>query len=80
MCLAINTTSTFWGGGGGGGGGGRLHWIKKQSSCECLLEHRESSGAKIMMRGPIVHQLCKQRNKDEFHISALLFSTAGTLP
>ena len=34
-----------------------LHWIEKWSSCGRLLEHLESFGTKIIMRGPIVREL-----------------------
>ena len=51
-------------------------WIEKQSSRGRLLEHLESFGTKIMLRGPIVYQLCKQRTRettilDEFCILLL---------
>ena len=38
-----------------------LPWIKKWSSHGHLLEHLESSGTKIMMRWPIVHQMCRNK-------------------
>ena len=34
-----------------------LHWIEKPSGCGHLLEHLESSGTEVMMRGPVVHHL-----------------------
>ena len=34
-----------------------LNWIEKRYSRGHLSEHLESSGSKIMMRGPIVSQL-----------------------
>ena len=43
-------------------------WIEKLSHRGRLLEHLESSGTKIMMRGPIVRHLCvgkyRETNKD----------------
>ena len=30
------------------------YWNEKLSSCRCAVKHLESSGSKIMMRGPIV--------------------------
>ena len=34
-----------------------LHWIEKLSSCGRLLVYLQSSGIKIMMRGPTVCQV-----------------------
>ena len=47
----------------GGGGVAVLYWVEKRSSCGHLLEHWESYGTNITMRGLIVRQLCEGRNR-----------------
>ena len=66
------------------GGMGEFHKIKKQSSRRSLLENLESSGAKIMMRGPMYYTpvmrgkiQCSKHHEDEFW--EFFFNTAGTL-
>ena len=39
-------------------------WIEKQRRQEHELEHLNSFGTEIMMRGHIVRQLCDQRNRN----------------
>ena len=47
-----------------------LHWIEKQSGRGRLLDHLESFGTKIMIRGPIVHQLRVEWNRNkQVHIN-----------
>ena len=77
--MGFDDTCHFW---------SQVSWfyrIEKQSSRERALEHVESSGTKIMMRGP-----SKQRNRETdklnleeeyhvFHTVKVLF-VAGLLP
>ena len=66
-----------------------LHWIEKKSSHGCALEYLESSGTKIMMCGPIVHQLYELGNREKrnqtkmnffiFHTLTLIFCATGLL-
>ena len=55
-----------------------FHWMAKRSHHECLLEHLESSGTKIVKQGPIVRQLCVGRNRHATLDSE--FSVFFTLP
>ena len=44
-------------------------WIEKRSSHGRALEHLESSGTKIMMRGPVVRLSCQRKTTPEKHRS-----------
>ena len=39
-----------------------LYWMEKQSSRRCLFENLQSSGTKVMIKGPIIRQLCVGRS------------------
>ena len=51
-----------------------LHWMEKWRSIALLLEHLESSGVKIMTRGPIVRQFGAERNRETNKLLVINFT------